>query len=51
MQAIEDANVVIMLLDGTEGITEQDATLFGFILDSGRALELVSALTEAAVDA
>ncbi len=38
MQAIEDANVVIMLLDGTEGITEQDATLFGFILDSGRAL-------------
>lgn len=38
MQAIEDANVVIMLLDGQEGISEQDATLFGFILDTGRAL-------------
>jgi len=38
MQAIEDAHVVIMLLDGQEGISEQDATLFGFILDTGRAL-------------
>jgi len=38
MQAIEGANVVIMLLDGQEGISEQDTTLFGFILDSGRAL-------------
>ena len=38
MQAIEDAHVVIMLLDAREGISEQDATLFGFILDSGRAL-------------
>jgi len=38
MQAIEDSHVVIMLLDGQEGITDQDATLFGFILDSGRAL-------------
>ncbi len=38
MQAIEDSNVVIMLLDGQEGVSEQDATLFGFILDSGRAL-------------
>lgn len=38
MQAIEDANVVIMLLDAREGISEQDTTLFGFILDSGRAL-------------
>lgn len=38
MQAIEDSHVVIMLLDAQEGITDQDATLFGFILDSGRAL-------------
>jgi len=38
MQAIEDAHVVIMLLDGQEGISDQDATLFGFILDAGRAL-------------
>jgi len=38
MQAIEDANVVIMILDAQEGVSEQDATLFGLILDSGRAL-------------
>ncbi len=38
LQAIDDANVVIMLLDGHEGITEQDATLLGYVLDSGRAL-------------
>jgi len=37
LQAIEDANVVILLLDAAE-ITEQDAHLAGFILESGRAL-------------
>jgi GTP-binding protein len=38
LQAIEDANVVILLLDAVEGISEQDAHLAGFILDAGRAL-------------
>jgi GTP-binding protein len=38
LQAIEDANVVILLLDATEGIAEQDAHLAGFILEAGRAL-------------
>jgi len=37
LQAIEDANVVVLLLDAAE-ITEQDAHLAGFILESGRAL-------------
>ena len=38
LQAIEDANVVVMLLDAQEGVTEQDASLIGFISDVGRAL-------------
>ena len=37
--AIEDANVVILMLDGSEGITDQDASLIGFVLDVGRALQ------------
>ncbi|MCK8515527.1 ribosome biogenesis GTPase Der [Methylonatrum kenyense] len=40
MQAIEAANVVIMVLDAREGITEQDAHLVGHIMDAGRGLVL-----------
>jgi GTPase len=38
LQAIEDANVVILLLDGEQTITEQDAHLAGHILEAGRAV-------------
>ena len=38
LQAIEDANVVVLLLDAEHAITEQDAHLAGHILDEGRAL-------------
>ena len=38
MQAIEDANVAILVVDAQDGITEQDAHVAAFILDSGRAL-------------
>jgi GTP-binding protein len=38
LQAIEDANVVILVLDADGGITEQDAHLAGHILEAGRAL-------------
>ena len=38
LQAIEVAHVVIMLLDASEGMTDQDANLLGYVLDSGRAL-------------
>ncbi len=38
LQAIEDAHVVILLLDAVDGITEQDAHLAGDILEAGRAL-------------
>ena len=38
LQAIEKANVVVLVIDGSEGLGEQDATLAGFILEQGRAL-------------
>lgn len=38
LQAIESSNVVVMLLDANEGMTDQDANLLGNVLDSGRAL-------------
>lgn len=38
MQAIEAAHVVVLVLDAHQGISEQDATLLGQVLDSGRAL-------------
>ena len=38
LQAIEACNVVILVLDAQAGIGEQDATLAGHIIDSGRAL-------------
>jgi GTP-binding protein len=40
LQAIEQAHVVVMMIDARQGIGEQDATLLGYILDSGRALVL-----------
>ncbi len=38
LQAIADANVVILMLDAVDGVTEQDAHLAGHILEEGRAL-------------
>lgn len=38
MQSISDANVVILLLDAQQDISEQDAHIAGFILEAGRAL-------------
>jgi GTPase len=38
LQAIESANVVLLLLDATQGVTDQDAHIAGYILDSGRAV-------------
>jgi GTP-binding protein len=38
LQAIEGANVVLLLLDATQGVTDQDAHIAGYILESGRAV-------------
>lgn len=38
LQAIDQSNVVIVVLDAREGVAEQDASLIGLVLESGRAL-------------
>ena len=38
LQAITDANVVLLLLDATQGVSDQDAHIAGYILESGRAV-------------
>ncbi|MCH5373850.1 MAG: ribosome biogenesis GTPase Der [Planctomycetes bacterium] len=41
LQAIERAHVVVLMLDAREGLTDQDTTLLGHVLQQGRALVLV----------
>lgn len=38
LQAIEQANVVLLVVDAQEGLTDQDLSLLGFILNAGRSL-------------
>ena len=38
LQAIETANVVILIINAREGITEQDLHLLGYIIEAGKAL-------------
>lgn len=38
LRAIEAAEVVLLMVDASEGITEQDASVLGLVLDAGRAL-------------
>ena len=38
LQAIERCQVAVLMLDATEGVTDQDATVLGAVLDAGRAL-------------
>ena len=40
LQAIEDANVVVLLIDAREGLVDQDLHLMGTTIESGRALVL-----------
>ena len=42
LQAIEKAQVVIAVLDAQEGVTEQDVSLLGLVLERGRALVIVT---------
>jgi len=42
LQAIERAQVVISVLDAHEGVTEQDVSLLGLVMERGRALVVVS---------
>ncbi len=38
LQAIEDCNVCILMLDAREGVADQDANIAGYILEAGRAV-------------
>jgi len=38
LQAIEHCQVAVIMLDASEGVTEQDASVLGAVLDAGRAL-------------
>jgi len=38
LQAIEEANVVLLCVDAREGISDQDLSLLGFVLNAGRSL-------------
>ena len=38
LQAIEESNVVLLVIDAREGISDQDLSLLGFVLNSGRSL-------------
>ncbi|WP_043317341.1 ribosome biogenesis GTPase Der [Microbulbifer sp. HZ11] len=38
LQAVEDANVVVLVIDASEGLVDQDLHLMGTVIQSGRAL-------------
>ena len=38
LQAIAEAHVVVLLIDATQGVSEQDAHIAGYILESGRSV-------------
>ncbi|MBF6058806.1 ribosome biogenesis GTPase Der [Thiomicrorhabdus heinhorstiae] len=40
IEAMEESHVVILLIDGSEGLTDQDLTLLGLAIESGRGLVL-----------
>ncbi|MDP8182004.1 ribosome biogenesis GTPase Der [Pasteurella atlantica] len=41
LKAIQDANVVLLTIDARDGISDQDLSLLGFILNAGRSLVIV----------
>lgn len=40
LQAVEEANVVVLVLDASQDVSDQDAHIAGFVLEAGRALVL-----------
>lgn len=42
LQAIETAHVVIAVLDAQDGVTEQDVSLLGLVMERGRAMVVVT---------
>lgn len=40
-EAIDAANIIVLVIDASEGVTDQDTTLLGMIEDSGKSLIIV----------
>ena len=38
LRAIKDANVVVLVIDAREGVSDQDLHMLGYVLDAGRSL-------------
>jgi GTPase len=41
LQAIDQSNVTLLMIDAREGITDQDLHLLGYVMDAGRGLIIV----------
>jgi GTP-binding protein len=50
LQAIESASVVLLLIDATQGVTDQDAHIAGYILESGRSVVIAVNKWDAVTD-
>lgn len=37
LQSIEEANVAVLVIDGTQGVSDQDANIAGYVIEAGRA--------------
>ena len=37
LHSIEEANVAVLVIDGTEGVSDQDANIAGYVIEAGRA--------------
>jgi GTP-binding protein len=42
MNAVERADVVLVLIDATEGVTEQDQHIAGYVIDAGKSVVLIA---------
>jgi GTP-binding protein len=50
LQAIESASVVLLLIDATQGVTDQDAHIAGYVLESGRSVVIAVNKWDAVTD-
>lgn len=42
LQSIEESNVAVLVIDGTEGVSDQDANIASYVIEAGRATVLAA---------